>query len=59
MALKKPSDLFGNKSDDNNTPVIESDSSFREELIKVESLSEQVIQLQQELSQKVIQVIHN
>ena len=54
MALKKPSDLFGNKSDDNNTPVIESDSSFREELIKVESLSEQVIQLQQELSQKVI-----
>ena len=54
MALKKPSDLFSNKSGDNNIPIIESDSSFREELIKVESLSEQVIQLQQELSQKVI-----
>jgi hypothetical protein len=54
VALKKPSDLFGNKADDNNTPVIESDNSFHEELIKVESLSEQVIQLQQELSQKVI-----
>ena len=54
MALKKPSELFGNKSEDNNVPVIESDNSFRDELIKVESLSEQVIQLQQELSQKVI-----
>jgi hypothetical protein len=54
VALKKPSDLFGNKADENNIPVIESDSSFRKELIKVESLSEQVNQLQQELSQKVI-----
>ena len=54
MALKKPSDLFGNKADENNTPIIESDSSFREELIKVQSLSEQVLQLQQELSQKVV-----
>jgi hypothetical protein len=54
VALKKPSDLFGNKADENNISVIESDSSFREELIKVESLSEQVTQLQQELSQKVI-----
>jgi len=54
VALKKPSELFGNKSEDNNVPVIESDNSFRDELIKVESLSEQVIQLQQELSQKVI-----
>jgi hypothetical protein len=54
VALKKPSDIFGNKTDDNNIPVIESDSSFREELIKVESLSEQIIQLQQELSQKVV-----
>ena len=54
MALKKPSELFGNKSEDNNVPVIESDNSFREELNKVENLSEQVIQLQQELSQKVI-----
>ena len=54
MALKKPSDFFGNKSEDNNIPIIESDNTFREELIKVESLSEQVLQLQQELSQKVI-----
>ena len=49
MALKKPSDLFGNKAEDNNVPVIESDNTLREELIKVENLSEQVIQLQQEL----------
>ena len=54
MALKKPSDIFGNKSEDNNVPIIKSDNSFRDELSKVESLSEQVIQLQQELSQKVI-----
>ena len=54
MALKKPSEIFDNKANDNNTPVIESDNSFREELIKVESLSEQVIELQQKLSQKVI-----
>jgi chromosome segregation ATPase len=54
VALKKPSDLFANKSEDDNVPVIESDNSFREELNKVENLSEQVIQLQQELSQKVI-----
>ena len=54
MALKKPSDLFGNKAEDNNVPVIESDNTLREELIKVENLSEQVIQLQQELSQKVV-----
>ena len=54
MALKKPSDIFGNKSEDNNVPIIKSDNSFRDELSKVENLSEQVIQLQQELSQKVI-----
>jgi chromosome segregation ATPase len=55
VALRKPSDLFGNKSEDNNTPVIDSDNSLREELNKVESLSEQISQLQQELSQKVVQ----
>ena len=54
MALKKPSDLFDNKSEDNNIPIIESDNSFCDELNKVQNLSEQVIQLQQELSQKVI-----
>jgi tetratricopeptide (TPR) repeat protein len=54
VALKKPSDIFDNKFEDNNTPVIVTDSSFRDELNKVESLSEQVIQLQQELSQKVV-----
>ena len=54
MALKKPSDLFGKKTEDISIPVIESDNSFRDELNRVESLSEQVIQLQQELSQKVI-----
>ena len=54
MALRKPSDFFGNNSEDNNVPIIESDNSFRDELNKVENLSEQVIKLQQELSQKVI-----
>ena len=54
MALKKPSDLFGNKSEDDNVAIIESDNTLREELIRVENLSEQVTKLQQELSQKVI-----
>jgi len=54
VALRKPSDFFGNNSEDNNVPIIESDNSFRDELNKVENLSEQVIKLQQELSQKVI-----
>ena len=54
MALKKPSDFFGKKPEENNLPVVESDNSLRDELNKVESLSEQVIQLQQELSQKVV-----
>ena len=54
MALKKPSDIFDNKFEENNNPVIVTDSSFRDELNKVESLSEQVIQLQQELSKKVV-----
>jgi len=54
VALKKPSDLFGNKSENDNVQIIESENSFREELNKVENLSEQVIKLQQELSQKVV-----
>ena len=54
MALKKPADIFGNKSENNTTQIIESDNSFRDELIKVDNLSEQITQLQQELSQKVI-----
>ena len=55
MALRKPSDIFDKKIEDINIPVVESDSSLYLELSKVESLSEQVSQLQQELSQKVIQ----
>jgi predicted nucleic acid-binding Zn-ribbon protein len=56
VALKKPSDLFGkNKEENNNIPVVETNNSLREELTKVESLSEQINQLQQELSQKVVQ----
>jgi len=54
VALKKPSDFFGKKPEENNLPVVESDNSLRDELNKVESLSEQVTQLQQELSQKVV-----
>ena len=56
MALKKPSDLFGkNNKENKNIPVVETDNSLREELTKVESLSEQLSQLQQELTQKVVQ----
>lgn len=54
MALKKPSDIFDKNVEENNIQIIESDNTLRDELIKVENLSEQVIQLQQELSQKVI-----
>jgi len=56
VALKKPSDLFGkNNKENKNIPVVETDNSLREELTKVESLSEQLSQLQQELTQKVVQ----
>jgi len=55
VALRKPSDLFDKKPEDLNIPSVESDNSFRDELTKVESLSDQITQLQQELSQKVIQ----
>lgn len=55
MTLKKPSDIFGKKPEDLNIKIVESDNSFRDELVKVENLSDQIIQLQQELSQKVIQ----
>ena len=54
MALRKPSDFFNKKNEDINIPVVESDNSLREELNKVESLSEQLNQLQQELTQKVV-----
>ena len=54
MALKKPSDLFDKTAEKNNIQIIESDNTLRDELVKVENLSEQVIQLQQELSQKVV-----
>ena len=55
MTLKKPSDIFGKKPEDLNIKIVESDNSFRDELVKVENLSDQITQLQQELSQKVIQ----
>ena len=56
MALRKPSDFFGkNNKENKNIPVVETDNSLREELTKVESLSEQLSQLQQELTQKVVQ----
>jgi hypothetical protein len=54
VALKKPSDFFGKKENKINTLVIEKDNSFRDELTKVESLSEQLNQLQQELTEKTI-----
>ena len=56
MALRKPSDYF-NKEINQEQPlkIEEVDTSLREELSKVENLSEQITQLQQELSQKVVQ----
>jgi hypothetical protein len=54
VALKKPSAFFGKNSEENNFPIVESDNTLREELNKVESLSEQINQLQQELTQKVV-----
>jgi hypothetical protein len=54
VALRKPSAFFGKNSEENNFPIVESDNTLREELNKVESLSEQINQLQQELTQKVV-----
>ena len=55
MTLKKPSDIFGKKPEDLNIKIVEKNNSLHDELVKVENLSDQIIQLQQELSQKVIQ----
>lgn len=54
MALKKPSDFFEKKEKIINTLDINHDESLHYELTKVESLSEQLNQLQQEITQKVI-----
>lgn len=54
MAIKKPSDFFGKKVDENNLLEVRTDNTLREELDKVENLSNQVLQLQQELTQKVV-----
>ena len=54
MALKKPLDLFGKKVEKKDSPVVESNSGLRQELNKVESLSQQIYQLQQELTQQVV-----
>ena len=54
MALKKPLDLFGKKVEKNDLPVVESNSGLRQELSKIESLSQQIYQLQQELTQQVV-----
>lgn len=55
MALHKPSDFFGRrKVEENKLPVAKSNETLREELSKVESLSEQLQQLQQDITQKVV-----
>jgi hypothetical protein len=54
VALKKPLDLFGKKVEKKDSPVVESNSGLRQELNKVESLSQQIYQLQQELTQQVV-----
>ncbi len=55
MALRKPSDFFGKEINEDQPLEVSVDNSLREELTRVESLSEQISQLQQELSQKVVQ----
>jgi hypothetical protein len=54
VALKKPLELFGKKVEKNDLPVVESNSGLRQELSKVESLSQQIHQLQKELTQQVV-----
>lgn len=54
MSLKKPSDFFLKIENTNDVIVLEDNDNLHEELSKVESLSEQLSQLQQELTQKVI-----
>lgn len=54
MALRKPSDFFRKEKEESNVLVVEPDETLREDLSKVENLSSQILQLQQELAQKVV-----
>lgn len=54
MALKKPSDFFVKEELLNQITTIEKNESLYDELNRVEILSEQLNQLQQEITQKVI-----
>lgn len=56
MALRKPSDFFVREViEEQSFSVLNADDSLREELTKVENLSEQLSKLQQELYQKTIE----
>lgn len=54
MALRKPSDFFRKEKTESNILVVEPDETLREDLTKVENLTSQILQLQQELTQKVV-----
>ena len=54
MELKKPSDFFGKQVIEEKVDGEIDNISFSEELIKVETLTHQINQLQQELTQKVV-----
>jgi chromosome segregation ATPase len=54
VALRKPSDFFRKEKEESNVLVVEPDETLREDLSKVENLSSQILQLQQELAQKVV-----
>jgi hypothetical protein len=54
VELKKPSDFFGKQVIEEKVDGEIDNISFSEELIKVETLTHQINQLQQELTQKVV-----
>lgn len=56
MALRKPSDFFVREViEENNLSVLNSDDSLREELNRVENLSEELSKLQQDIYQKTVE----
>ena len=54
MELKNPSNFFHNQ-EESESLVLETGDSLREELSKVENLSDQLSKLQQEIYQKVVE----
>jgi hypothetical protein len=56
VALRKPSDFFvRDVIEENSLPVLNADDSLREEINRVENLSEELSKLQQDLYQKTVE----